>query len=408
VAQCASVALRLVFGPAISPITVLDSTSPPLILVVDNATAITGGLNAIRQATNSLRETQQGFRFEYVLPTGSLGKAVLQADGYVVHELPFVEISRRKADLLRYAPMLLLNGWRLRRLARRQGAVIIHQNDFYNLTGYVAKLLSLGRLRVITHVRFLPQSLVQPLARTWRWLAERAADRVVCVSQAVRRYFGPLPAVQVVYDPLPGIERHPVPTHPPRPDGTIQLLYLSNYMQGKGQDLALQSFEGAYRQDARLRLRFAGGDMGMAKNQQFRQQLEAAAAQAGLQKVVQFGGFVTDVEAEIKAADIVLNFSESESCLVNCHDALFFGTPLIASDCGGPAELFEHERSGLLVPNRDVPAMSAAIVRLAASADLRRQFVPAGRAYVRQKFAPSHTYESLAALYAQVLGGGGA
>jgi glycosyltransferase involved in cell wall biosynthesis len=384
-----------------------DSTTPPLVLIVDNSVAVTGALNAMRHATGPLQASGQ-WRFAYMLPTGSAGRAVLAADGYVVHELPFVEISRRKGDLLRYVPMLLLNGWRLHRLARRTGASIVHLNDFYNLTGYVAKLLSLGRLRVVTHVRFLPQSLVQPLARTWRWLAGVGASRVVCVSQAVRRYFGPNPKNQVVYDPLPGTERHPVPTHPPRPDGTIQLLYLSNYTLGKGQDLALAAFQQAYAQDSRLRLRFAGGDMGMAKNQEFRQQLEATAAQAGLGDVVQFGGFVTDVEAAIKTADIVLNFSESESFSLTCLDALFFGTPLIASDCGGPAELFEHERSGLLVPNRDVPAMSAAIVRLAARADLRQQFVPAGRAYVRQKFAPAHTYQSLAALYQQVLGGGGA
>lgn len=379
------------------------SSTLPLILVVDNATAITGGLNAIRQATNGLRAAQQGFRFEYVLPTGSLGRAVLEADGYVVHELPFVEISRRKADLLRYVPTLLLNGWRLRRLARRQGATLIHQNDFYNLTGYVAKALSLGRLQVVTHVRFLPQSLVQPLARTWRWLAGVGASRVVCVSQAVRRYFDADPKNQVIYDPLPGAERHPVPTHPPRPDGTIQLLYLSNYMQGKGQDLALQAFEAAYRQNSRLRLRFAGSDMGLAKNQEFRQRLEVAARHAGLQDVVQFGGFVTDVEAEMKAADIVLNFSESESFSLTCLDALYYGTALIASDCGGPAELFEHERSGLLVPNRDVPAMSAAIMQLAASAEMRRQFAEAGRRFVRQKFAPAHTYQLLGELYGQVL-----
>jgi glycosyltransferase involved in cell wall biosynthesis len=360
----------------------------------------------MRHATGPLQASGQ-WQFAYVLPTGSAGRAVLAADGYPVHELPFVEISRRKADLLRYVPMLLLNGWRLHRLTRRTGASIVHLNDFYNLTGYVAKMLSLGRLRVVTHVRFLPQSLVQPLARTWRWLAGVGASRVVCVSQAVRRYFNADSKNQVVYDPLPGTERYPVPTHSPRTDGTIQLLYLSNYTLGKGQDLALQAFRQAYAQDSRLRLRFAGGDMGMAKNQEFRQQLKAAAAQAGLQEIVQFGGFVTDVEAEIKAADIVLNFSESESFSLTCLDALFFGTPLIASDCGGPAELFEHERSGLLVPNRDVPAMSAAIVKMAASADLRQQFVPAGRAYVRQKFAPTHTYQSLAALYEQVLGGRG-
>jgi glycosyltransferase involved in cell wall biosynthesis len=105
----------------------------------------------------------------------------------------------------------------------------------------------------------------------------------------------------------------------------------------------------------------------------------------------------------MKAADIVLNFSESESFSLTCLDALFFGTPLIASDCGGPAELFEHERSGLLVPNRDVLAMSAAIVQLAASADTRQRFAEAGRYFVRQKFAPAHTYQLLGELYKQVL-----
>ncbi len=353
----------------------------------------------MRHATGPLCEA---VRFAYVLPTGSTARALLEADGYRVHELPFVEISRRKADLLRYVPMLLLNGWRLYRLAWHEGAQIIHLNDFYNLTGYVAKALSLGRLRVVTHVRFLPQSLVQPLARTWRWLAEHGADRVVCVSEAVRSYFGAAAKNQVIYDPLPGIERYPAPAHLPRPDATVQLLYISNYIQGKGQDIALSAFQQAYTIDSRLRLRFVGGDMGMAKNQAFRQQLEATVAQNGLQAVVQFDGFASDVEAEVKAADILLNFSESESFSLTCLDALYYGTPLIASDCGGPAELFENGRSGLLVPNRDVAAMATAITKLAADAQLRAKFAEAGRQFVRQKFGPASSYQALAALYQQV------
>ena len=378
-----------------------DSVDKPLVLVVDNSRAVTGALNAMRHATGPLRPN---LVFEFVLPTGSTGRAALEADGYRVHELPFVEISRRKADLLRYVPVLLLNGWRLRRLARRRGAQVIHLNDFYNLTGYVAKALSLGKLRVVTHVRFLPQSLPQPLARPWRWLAEHWADRVVCVSEAVRRYFGVGEQVAVIYDPLPGAERYPTASHPARPDGTVQCLYLSNYIQGKGQDLALAAFEQAYAHDQRLRLLFVGGDMGMAKNRQFREQLEARVRAGGLQEVIGFAGFAADVEQAIKEADVLLNFSESESFSLTCLDALYYGTPLIASDCGGPAELFENGRSGLLVPNRDVPAMSTAITQLAADAGLRERFAAAGRAYVRQKFAPPCTYEKLGALYAAVLG----
>ena len=374
----------------------------PRILVVDNALAVTGGINAIRHATGPLRD-HYGLHFTYVLPTGSTARPLLEANGYVVHELQFIEISRRKTHLMRYLPYLLLNGWRLYCLAQREGAAIIHLNDFYNLTGYVAKLLSLGRLRVVTHVRFLPQNLPQPLARTWRWLAGVGATRTICVSQAVGQYFRSIPRVQVIYDPLPGSEHHPVPKHLPHPDGAIELLYLSNYIQGKGQDLALEAFRRAYTQNNQLRLRFVGGDMGLAKNREFRQQLEAEAARYGLREVVMFDGFATNVEQTIKSADILLNFSESESFSLTCLDALFYGTPLIASDCGGPAELFENGRSGLLVPNRDVDAMATAINRLAADAELRAQFAVAGRQFVRQKFAPAHTYENLAKLYHELL-----
>lgn len=374
----------------------------PTILLVDNSRAVTGALNALRHAVGPLRGQ---YRFVWVLPAGSTARPVLEADGYPVYELPFVEISRRKGDLLRYPLALLRNGWRLRQLARREGAAIVHLNDFYNLTGYVAQTLSRGRLRVLTHVRFLPQSLVQPLARTWRWLSARRALYTVCVSEAVGRYFVGVANARVVYDPLPGAERHPVPQHPPRPDGTVELLYLSNYIQGKGQDLALQAFRQVFAQHPHLRLRFVGGDMGLAKNREFRQALEAQVLQAGLGEVVRFEGFATDVEQVIKQADVLLNFSESESFSLTCLDALYFGTPLIASDCGGPAELFEHGKSGLLVPNRDVAAMAAAIGQLGADADLRARFAVAGRAYVRQKFAPANTFEQLGQLYRQALSG---
>ena len=374
-----------------------------MILIVDNSRAVTGALNAMRHATGPLQLAGE-LQFEYVLPAGSTGRTVLEDDGYAVHELPFVEISRRKKDLLLYVPMLLLNGWRLARLARRRGAGIVHLNDFYNLTGYVAKFLSLNRLRVITHVRFLPQTQVQPLARTWRWLAETLAEQVLCVSEAVRMYFGPATHVQVVYDPLPGQELHSIPVVPQsRLDGTVCLLYLSNYIRGKGQNFALEAFRIAYARDSRLRLHFVGGDMGMPKNKEFRHELEVITYLAGLTEVVRFSGFAADTEAAMKAHDIVLNFSEAESFSLTCLDALYYGVPLIASDCGGPAELFESGLSGLLVPNRDVSAMANAIMILANSIPLRRQLSQASRLFVRQKFSSVHTYHRLADCYRRTI-----
>ena len=374
----------------------------PLILLVDNSRAVTGALNALRHATSPLRNQ---FDFAYVLPTGSTGRAVLEADGYRVHELPFVEISRRPGDLLRYLPMLLLNGWRLRQLARREQAKALHMNDFYNLTGYVARCLSLGRLPVLTHVRFLPQVLPQLFARPWRWLAEHAAQQVLCVSNAVRVYFAPGNAgVRTVYDPLPARgEEMPAYAVAPATNRPVRLLYLSNYIRGKGQNFALEAFQLAHARNANLHLHFVGGDMGMVKNQEFRQELEGIVNAAGLAEAVHFDGFAANTEAAMKAHDIVLNFSEAESFSLTCLDALYYGVPLIATDCGGPAELFENGKSGLLVPNRDVTAMADAIVALAGNEALRQQFSVASRVFVRQKFAPAHTYELLAVCYQQAL-----
>jgi glycosyltransferase involved in cell wall biosynthesis len=242
-------------------------------------------------------------------------------------------------------------------------------------------------------------------ARPWRWLAEHAAQQVLCVSEAVRSYFAPCHGrVRTVYDPLPARGEQHAPYAVSSAAGRpLRLLYLSNYIRGKGQNFALEAFQLAYARNPNLRLHFIGGDMGMAKNQEFRQELEAAAQAAGLAHAVHFDGFAADTEAAMKAHDIVLNFSEAESFSLTCLDALYYGVPLIATDCGGPAELFEAGKSGLLVPNRHVAAMADAIVALAANEALRRQFSAASRIFVREKFAPAHTYQLLAGCYRRAL-----
>jgi glycosyltransferase involved in cell wall biosynthesis len=49
------------------------------------------------------------------------------------------------------------------------------------------------------------------------------------------------------------------------------------------------------------------------------------------------------------------------------------GTPIIASNVGGLAEMIRHEKDGLLVPPGDVRALADAIIRLLSDRDLQRQ-----------------------------------
>ena len=168
--------------------------------------------------------------------------------------------------------------------------------------------------------------------------------------------------------------------------GRVQAL-LANYIEGKGHLHAVHAFAQAYGENPTLRLRFVGGDMGLEKNRALKKLLELTAVQMGIDQVLVFGGYSDDVELEIKNADIVLNFSESESFSHTCLEACAFGRPIIATRCGGPEEIIEDGISGLLVPVGAVDKMAKAILTLSADPAMRLEMRRAGPRIVRSRFS---------------------
>lgn len=364
----------------------VEPTARPRVLIVENSVAFTG---AFRSVFAAARQQQHAFEFRFVVPTGSANAATLRADGFGVDELPFVELGRSARKLALYSPALLANGLRLAKLVRRHRIDVLHSNDLYNLVPYAAKALLGSRApHLVTHIRMLAASFSGPFYPFWCQCARRYADRVVCVSEAVRQgAFADEPKAVVVYDTLEREERHPPKVDFGSGTGPVRVVYIGNYIQGKGHDTALRGFAAAYARNPALRLDFYGGTMGLTKNAAFREQLRADAVALGLADAVGFHDFVSDIEGLIKTYDVLLNCSEVESFSMVCFEALYFGVPLIATDCGGPRELFEDGRSGYLIPVRDEAAVADRLSRLAADPAQRRAFAEAGRAFVRQKFS---------------------
>jgi glycosyltransferase involved in cell wall biosynthesis len=68
----------------------------------------------------------------------------------------------------------------------------------------------------------------------------------------------------------------------------------------------------------------------------------------------------------------------------------------------GSAKLLEHERTGLIVPNGDVGAFAAAIVRLAAEPAYSDALGSAARDYVERNYSWDQAAERLERVYARV------
>src|SRR5262249_12329959 len=138
------------------------------------------------------------------------------------------------------------------------------------------------------------------------------------------------------------------------------------------------------------KLRFVGSDMGLSKNKSYKLSLEERARDLGIFEKTEWLGFTEEVEQEYKAADIMLNFSESESFSITCLESLFYGRPVIATDCGGPAEIIDHQETGLLVPNRSVAEMANSMLLLALDTKSRIHMGLRARKIVREKFSVSN------------------
>jgi glycosyltransferase involved in cell wall biosynthesis len=103
--------------------------------------------------------------------------------------------------------------------------------------------------------------------------------------------------------------------------------------------------------------------------------LEQKAASAGLGQAVRFLGHLDDVTPLHHAADVFVQSAEYEGTPNAVLEAMALGVPIVATDAGGTSELVRDGLEALVVPPRDVEALSRAVCDV-----LRRPGAAAARA----------------------------
>lgn len=367
------------------------------ILIIDNSLYPTG---ALRSILNVIALLNTDYSFCFAISSQSRNGRMLEDLGYTVYRIPFLEISKSPRSLALYLPKLLANTRRLRQIIQKEQIAIVHVNDLFNQLGTMLKLFS-RRTPVVYHIRLLASSYIGQLFGLFASLIKRLADRIICVSDPVLQDVGATPKAEIIYDGMEAKEAFP-PWNGLNNASRAHILYLGNIVRGKGQQWGLLAFAEAAKAYPEITLEYSGGVNSQA-DETFRQELQTMAAANGIADRVSFTGPTTSVEQKMKAADVVLNMSESESFSMVCLEAMMYGVPLIASDCGGPRDITDNGRMAALVPNKSAGEAAGAILHILRQPEAAKQKAADAKSYAGRKYSLAKSADRLRTLYESLL-----
>ncbi len=163
------------------------------------------------------------------------------------------------------------------------------------------------------------------------------------------------------------LERFSAARRQPRDDDRVDVLYSGRLTQEKGAELLADAFLAARARDPRLHLLLAGGGP------------EEGALRARLGRAATFLGWLDGDELAnaYASADLFLFCSETDTFGQVVLEAQASGLPVVAVAAGGPAELIEHGRSGVLC-RPQIDDLASAVTALAGSPAARQRLARGG------------------------------
>lgn len=173
-------------------------------------------------------------------------------------------------------------------------------------------------------------------------------------------------------------------------DETELLLFCGRLIQRKGIDVLLRAMPAIlHERDVRLVITGEGD-----RKDEWMQ----LASELGLDSVVEFAGFVSDDELAVLYQQcsayvhpaIFDDRGDTEGLGVVLVEALSYGCAVVASAVGGIIDVISHEKTGLLVPEKDSKALADAVVRILEDKVLASKLGAQGLVHVQEFFDWDH------------------
>lgn len=374
------------------------------VVYVDHTARLSGGELALLRLLPALRNVDA----HVILGEDGPLVARLTQAGISVEVLPLSSRSGRLArervapgvELVLAAFSAGVYSLRLARRLRRLRPDLVHTNSLKSAF-YAGVAARLARIPVVWHLRDrIADDYLPPLAvRTVRRVARTLPAAVVANSRTTLETLrGSQPAIAAaIASPVPT----PAAVHSVRDDRDALLVAIvGRIAPWKGQHVFLEAFARAF-PAGEARAVVAG--VPLFGEEAYAQDLRARARQLAIAGRVEFAGFVEDVPSLIASVDVLVHASvKPEPFGQVVVEALAGGTPVIAANAGGPAEIVTDGVDGLLYTPGDVAELADCLLRAAGDPNLRRRLSAAGRARALA-FTPDRIAEAIGDVYTRVL-----
>ncbi|OQX91540.1 MAG: hypothetical protein B6D58_07575 [candidate division Zixibacteria bacterium 4484_95] len=120
---------------------------------------------------------------------------------------------------------------------------------------------------------------------------------------------------------------------------------------------------------------------------------------------ITFLGFYKEITTLFEIADIYVSSSLHEGFSLTTVEAMAYGLPVVVTDCGGPAEIVENGKCGLITPKADSEELARSIIKLLCDKRLREQYGENGKKRAYSNFSMNNFIEKHENLYRKLIMG---
>ncbi|WP_372997833.1 glycosyltransferase family 4 protein [Marinobacter sp.] len=292
-------------------------------------------------------------------------------------------------------------------LIRKNGITLIHAHLLgSNIYGALAAIVSRVPMIATFHGGADVASKERFLATKFR-LINIGAKAIVCVSRRLQEELGarsPLATkkLRLIYN---GVD--PEKFQPRSGDAlkkelglaadTKIVISIGNIRPAKGYPYLVDAVADVVAQDPGVHFVIVGH-----QRKDLFSQLEAQIEQVGVGGNIHFLGFRSDVQDLLCQADVFLLPSTSEGFSISTVEAMMAGIPVVSTRSGGPEEILDHDKTGILIPVADRVAISHAVLRVVRGEIPENMNVQA-RDRAKQSFSVRAMLDHYEALYQELV-----